>query len=142
MRDGRVAAIAYTWTIDTAAPAAPNLDGTSESWRAGSQDVSLTDADADVHHYVYQVNGGAKTRGSRITVVSEGTTTITAVAVDKAGNMSPQAAGHVKLDNVAPEVPGLSNVGASLIWHNDASLAVTRGRATPTAPVSITTSTS
>jgi hypothetical protein len=125
MRDGRVASVAYTWTIDTAAPAAPNLAGTSESWRAGSQDVSLTDAAADVHHYVYQVNGGAKTRGSRITVASEGTTTISAVAVDKAGNMSPQAAGHVKLDNVAPGVPELSNVGASLVWHNDPGLTVT-----------------
>ena len=106
MTTGRSATAAYTWAIDTSAPARPTISGASPSWvRAASRQVTFHAADASgIASYSYRLNGGAvktSTTGG-ITVTTQGAATISVTAHDRAGNTSPAATGTVKLDDVAP----------------------------------------
>ena len=81
--------------------------GTSlPDWSAAPGDYG-----SGIHHYEYQINGGAWTGcpvgDPTVTITAGGETTVTARVVDGAGNASGQTAtAKVYIDPVPPNVPG------------------------------------
>jgi hypothetical protein len=125
LTDGRSATVAYRWATDTVAPPAPTLAGAGRSWQQlASQAVSLTDTATDVDHYSFRLNGGAAVTGGHFSVASQGVTAITAVAIDKAGNVSAPATGYVKLDDIAPVVSAPQDLPQ---WTGDISIPLAAG---------------
>ena len=83
--------------------------GTSlPDWSAAPGDYG-----SGIHHYEYQINGGAWTGcpvgDPTVTITAGGITTVTARVVDGAGNASGQTAtAKVYIDPAPPNVPGLT----------------------------------
>ena len=83
--------------------------GTSlPDWSAAPGDYG-----SGIHHYEYQINGGAWTGcpvgDPTVTITAGGVTTVTARVVDGAGNASGQTAtAKVYIDPASPNVPGIT----------------------------------
>ena len=105
-------------------------------------DWSATPGDygSGIHHYEYQINGGAWTGcpvgDPTVTITAGGETTVTARVVDGAGNASGQTAtAKVYIDPAPPNVPGVtlsteqwtnSTVTAAIKDNGDAHSGVAR----------------
>ena len=92
----------FTFTVDTTAPATPSISSTafpSNTWSsyAGSGNFTFTDSSTDVANWVISFNGGTPTTYSGTNSFTQslspppGWDTLTATALDAAGNTSAQA---------------------------------------------------
>lgn len=114
---------------DTTPPSAPAITAPT-GWQTGSVNVRFsggTDTGmslpnnvtapgnygSGIHHYEYRINGGAWTGcpvgTPSITITAAGSTTVTARAVDGAGNASTQTtSATIRIDTAPPAVPTLT----------------------------------
>ena len=107
--------------VQVSAPTGWQRDSTVVRFSGGTDtgtslpDWSATPGDygSGIHHYEYQINGGAWTGcpvgDPTVTITAGGITTVTARVVDGAGNASGQTAtAKVYIDPAPPNVPGIT----------------------------------
>lgn len=80
-------------------------------WHSGPVTLSFTatDAGSGVHHTEYSVGGGSWTAGAEVTVIDEGTTSISYRSADNAGNLEFTNTVAVKIDATPPEALATGN---------------------------------
>jgi len=106
-----------TVKIDLTAPVTTQ-SGADGEWHAKSVTVTLTPSDAGgsgVDYTEYSTNGGSTwTRGTRLSVSTEGTHTISFRSIDDAGNVETTKTATVKIDLTDPVT---TQSGADGAWH-------------------------
>lgn len=114
-------------TLMTTIDPAPNAAG----WNTGPVNVKLDAADtggSGVERITYSVNGGTSVivsaSSATVPVSANGSTTITALAVDAAGNVGTTVTTTVKIDRAAPTVSGTIAPAPNALGWNEGSVNV------------------
>ena len=107
----RCAPVVRTWTLDTTPPTAPVLSG-APAQLTNTKAVKMAARAEDRTALVYRwtLNGAASTGDTLDGTAQEGANTVAVVAVDAAGNVSPETTHAWTVDTTPPE--GLAIVGA------------------------------
>lgn len=99
--------------IDKIIPTTPTITPTNTEWASGSNSFTLsgsTDNESGVAKYQYQINNGTwKDYTGKVSISTEGVTTVNARAVDNAGNVSKTSTKTLNVDNTTPEVSIVSD---------------------------------
>ena len=100
-------ATTYTWTVDTAAPAAPTITGKPPAqWNSSSASFSFSASESGVS-FRCDVDGGSSalcTSPKTYTGLAEGPHTFDVVAVDAAGNASAPTSSTWTVDTIPPSL--------------------------------------
>jgi hypothetical protein len=129
---GAKAQVSYSWLLDAAVPAKPDVTGgMASNWsNAASQLVAAhsTDVGSGIDHYVYQAAvwpsgfSGPILTGSQVTITAEGHVELRFSAVDRAGNTSVWSdVVVVNLDRTAPTAPGVLGATGTDSWTSQLS---------------------
>jgi len=141
MKNGRKAVASYTWRVDSAAPAAPRVDGSDERWSNAASRTVTHEASADpapssgAIRYERRISeDGGQTwspadAAEKAIVSREGDTRVQFRAVDAAGNASEWSEAIVRLDRTAPGPADLTGgmdewrsvASAEIVNHKDAT---------------------
>ena len=116
-----------SWTVDTTAPAAPQLSGApSANTSTTSANISFTgEAGAT---FTCSVNGGAYepcTSPQDFSGLADGPHSLSVKATDAAGNTSDAGSASWTVDTVAPDAPQLSGAPSSLTNSSNANISFT-----------------
>ncbi|MFB5678794.1 OmpL47-type beta-barrel domain-containing protein [Paenibacillus terreus] len=92
--------------VDRTAPSAPVITTTEDDYTAGNVDF-MVDGSTDLlspFYYEYQIGNGAFEKGSSGSISENGTTVISARAIDAAGNVSAITSKTVYIDKQGPAI--------------------------------------
>ena len=125
---------------DNIKPNAPSISGGS-GWYTANQNITITagsDGQSGTNYVRYSVSGAqtigttntsAGTTSATITISAEGTSTITAYTIDKAGNVSSASTRSIKIDKTNPTA-SINPSSASITEKQNVSFTVTHSDST------------
>ena len=131
MRTGRVPYFRWAdisnirvYSREDIVPPTTTVTGADDAWHATPVTLTFTATDdpggSGVAYTEYQVNGGAWTRGTSLTVAAEGDNTVAYRSADVAGNVEAAKTCHVKIGSGDAAPPTTTVSGADDAWHNAA----------------------
>ena len=119
------AAETASWTVDTAAPAAPGLSGTPAA-HTQSRTASIT-LSGEAHAVLHcSVDGGEAAACTEISLsdLADGTHSVSVTQTDRAGNTSAAATASWNVDNGTPDAPVLSGKPADYTQSRSAAIGI------------------
>lgn len=91
--------------IDRTPPTVPSISLSTDSYTKESVHFTISGSvDTRDFHYEYKLGNGSYVSGDQGEVTADGTTVITAHAVDAAGNISAETSKTVRIDNTDPSI--------------------------------------